>query len=46
MNLLIPGIIVFVLMLIGIVYTVLEFKKMEREDVREEGRRTNLTRKE
>lgn len=46
LNLMFPGLIVFALILIGIVFTVVEFKKMEQEEEREEGRRTNLSRKE
>lgn len=45
LNLMFPGLIVFALILIGITYTVIEFRKMERDEERKEGRQTNQSRK-
>ena len=40
-DLMYPGLVAFVLVLIGVVLTAVEFKKMEREEERKEDGRTD-----
>jgi cbb3-type cytochrome oxidase subunit 3 len=40
-DLMVPGVLVFSLIFIGVVLTLVEFKKMEREEEKEAAKRSN-----
>jgi hypothetical protein len=45
-DLMVPGVLVFSLIFIGVVLTIVEFKKMEREEEREAEKQSSRTKNE